>query len=825
MVLRSVLVRFYRSFNYDYLRTQDAIGGSPPWEYYRDTLWYPHVTVPIEPSITTIVGENESGKSCLLTALEKGISGHDIHRKDFCRHSRFFSVQEGQQRYPEFGFLWSNLTAEESDAVCNACRAERALPVSQFYTFRATPERLTVYLDDAKDTTPYELDEPATAELTDILPLVFRLQHDIALPPRVPIARLADDAGDASVIKKHQRGTALLTVFEEHDEWFSTAEALTQHAPHVLSALNGATTHPAAETQRQAFDLAYDLLRKVARVDRHAFLDLQNAVAAREDAYAARLVKEINQRLDAALNFPSVWVQDEDFRLNVSLQGNDLAFAIHDRTGIQYSFDERSSGLRYFLSYYIQYLTYDSSAAAGNAILVMDEPDTFLSSRGQQDLLRIFEAFANPKARERSPVQVIYVTHSPFLVDKNHAERLRVLEKGVGEEGTRVVLDVTRNQYEPLRSAFGSFGGEAIFIGNCNLMVEGASDQILLAGAAQHLRAKDEVPTLDTLDLNGITIVQAGGANQMPYTAFLAGRGVESPAVIALLDSDDKGDTVRKILVKGIRVHKKHKALLPNDRILRVGEACQGAVTTEDLVPFELAIEATKRYLAEYSGGGRLVESLKVEAVQQHHGSRPVRALEAITKYLGTVQDGVRIQKIGFARAVVALLRETPDDDCVAQFETRVRALLRRLNQMQRRAVRERSMGQVSRRVHREAARFARDHAKTARKEEALVLLETIEELLDDSREGDTIRFELNALRRRFALNEGIAKPIAKYHEFLKDLAEAQYAGRRSVQEPVRPEEPRDGGRVEDSTPVSQAVDADDDAGRAAAGPSPGEDR
>jgi predicted ATP-binding protein involved in virulence len=70
----------------------------------------------------------------------------------------------------------------------------------------------------------------------------------------------------------------------------------------------------------------------------------------------------------------------------------------------------------------------------------MDEPDAHLSSEGQQDLLKIFDAFARP-VDGRKPVQVVYVTHSPFLIDKNYAERIRVLEKGVSEEGTRVVRD------------------------------------------------------------------------------------------------------------------------------------------------------------------------------------------------------------------------------------------------------------------------------------------------------------------------------------------------------------------------------------------------
>ena len=100
MLLRSVLVRFYKSFNYDYLRKSDsAVSQKQPWEYYEEK-WFPHVRIPIERSITTIVGENESGKSCLLTAIGNGVSGTKIHPKDFCRHSEFFTVEEGKRECP-----------------------------------------------------------------------------------------------------------------------------------------------------------------------------------------------------------------------------------------------------------------------------------------------------------------------------------------------------------------------------------------------------------------------------------------------------------------------------------------------------------------------------------------------------------------------------------------------------------------------------------------------------------------------------------------------------------------------------------------------------
>jgi hypothetical protein len=175
--------------------------------------------------------------------------------------------------------------------------------------------------------------------------------------------------------------------------------------------------------------LADDLLRKVAGIDRTAFVQLRRAVESGDDGYANSIVQRMNDKLAAALNFPKWWSQDRQFQLLLTLRDQDLVFTIRDRTGTEYSADERSGGLKYFLSYFIQYLAHEAPDSGASEILLMDEPDAFLSSSGQQDLLRIFEDFAYPQNPTRRPCQVVYVTHSPFLIDKNHGERLRVLER------------------------------------------------------------------------------------------------------------------------------------------------------------------------------------------------------------------------------------------------------------------------------------------------------------------------------------------------------------------------------------------------------------
>src|SRR4051812_17495055 len=103
MHLSAVLVRFYRSFNFDYERKARSPDPGPEWEHV-DRAWYPFIRVDLEADVTAVVGANESGKSQLIDVVDKALTGNDIERSDFCRYSPLYSVERGQVRRPDVGF-------------------------------------------------------------------------------------------------------------------------------------------------------------------------------------------------------------------------------------------------------------------------------------------------------------------------------------------------------------------------------------------------------------------------------------------------------------------------------------------------------------------------------------------------------------------------------------------------------------------------------------------------------------------------------------------------------------------------------------------------
>lgn len=571
MFISAVYIRFFRSFNYDYLRKTHEGFTPDPWDVLPGDLLYPFVKVDLEKSVTTVVGANESGKSQLLHAVKCALTGAGIRLGDFCRYSQFFAVDDSMSP-PDFGLELSGLDEDESAAVTKALKPKSPAVSGRFCLFRFGGKSPVVYVPAGDGWQQVEVKNPEALEA--LLPKAFEIDSKVALPDSVPLQYLADGEHSFATTPRKLRLGFFRLMTNNAPDWFGRARDAAQGAHPAEGAYTDANRFPADHTKQ--LQLAEKLLLKVAGISRTAFRQLLKAIEDDDGGYANGVVTQINKTLAAKLNLTKWWSQDRHFELLLTLRDQDLVFTIRDRTGTEYSAGERSMGLRYFLSYFIQYQSHDKPEAGSREILLMDEPDAYLSSSGQQDLLRIFGDFANPEDPQRMPCQVVYVTHSPFLIDKNHGERIRVLEKGEGDEGTRVVQNAVQNHYEPLRSAFGSFVAETTFISNCNLMLEGPADQVLLAGMSARLRRTNPDP-LANLDLNAITLVPASGAMNIPYMVYLArGRDVEKPAVIVLLDSDKAGEEAYKEIVRGPR----NRPLIDKKFILMLGDLPQDKITS-----------------------------------------------------------------------------------------------------------------------------------------------------------------------------------------------------------------------------------------------------
>lgn len=758
MRIREVWIRFYKSFNYDYELRAHPDAEKKAWQSTSEG-WLPHVRVPLESDITAVVGANESGKSHLLDAITIVLTGKGLLQRDFCRYSTLFSVERGQRLFPEVG---ATFALTEADSAALTAAAVPLLVNGDLLMLRPKPNVIEVLNNNEERVT---LTDEQRAVVEGLLPHAFHLKTQVDLPDSVSIAALASNGGaSASRDKRNRLISSLLGL--------GTTEAITAKAATLLAVI---TEADAVESERQ--ELGRLLLSKVARIEQSSFVELQEAIANEREGLVNGLIQEMNKSIARHLNVARWWSQDADFELRVSPREHELVFTIRDRTGTDYSFSERSRGLTYFLSYYVQLRSHHRPADRPE-VLLMDEPDAYLSALGQQDLLRVLEDHAHPEASERTD-QVVYVTHSPFLINRNAGHRVRVLDKGTRDEGTRLVRDATQNHYEPLRTSLGAFVAETAFIGGDNLFVEGISDQVLIAGMNARMRRAGIAPS-EVLDLNQVTLVP-GGSN-VPYMLYLArGRDQFKPACAVLLDSDTTGKQAQAQIKKG---GAKGRPTVSDDLVVMLGDwateagaRAEPGVTIEepeDLVPLTLAGIAARRYAQHLLGLSEAeTETLTDEAITARIGSDNTSLWDAVDGAF-TAAFGTQIGKAGFAKELLAYLTEHEQDNPapagVEILDANYRALLSRLAETLRLAREREDDTRRDQRVERIIDGFAEGHPTGCIRDQAGMMLKRVDAATDDTAAGDIIRAGTARLRRAYDLNVDPLNRIANYEQFLKEL-------------------------------------------------------
>ena len=133
-----------------------------------------------------------------------------------------------------------------------------------------------------------------------------------------------------------------------------------------------------------------------------------------------------------------------------------------------------------------------------NVILLLDEPGLSLHGRAQGDLLAYFE-------HELADRQLIYSTHSPFMIDPHNFERVRIVQdRGIDaveqlskeQDGTKVlpnVFDATDDSLFPLQGALGYEIHQTLFVGPNSLVVEGPSDMLYLREVSNELEREGRI--------------------------------------------------------------------------------------------------------------------------------------------------------------------------------------------------------------------------------------------------------------------------------------------------------------------------------------------
>lgn len=187
----------------------------------------------------------------------------------------------------------------------------------------------------------------------------------------------------------------------------------------------------------------------------------------------------------------------------------------------------RSKGFNWFFSFIVWFKKIQEDPSS-SYILLLDEPGLNLHASAQKDLLHFIDDLGKN-------YQVIYTTHSPFMVEVKHLNRVRTVFDDFNEKDKGSIITDTVQQKDPdtlfpLQAALGYDIAQNLFISPKNLLVEGVSDLLYLETISEFLKSKER----EGLNQD-ITIVPTGGLNKVAtFISLLRGSKLE---VVCLLDS------------------------------------------------------------------------------------------------------------------------------------------------------------------------------------------------------------------------------------------------------------------------------------------------
>lgn len=299
------------------------------------------------------------------------------------------------------------------------------------------------------------------------------------------------------------------------------------------------------EDNENLLDSDYPLigLINLARLDHRKLVatnnttELKNKLEGAGNHLTQRIVKYWSQNRHIQMRFDVRDARAEDpegMRQGVNVWG-EVYDTVHWATT---PLRNRSRGFVWFFSFLAWYE--DVKRRGENVILLLDEPGLSLHGRAQADLLRYFDV-------ELSGHQLLYTTHSPFMIDPIKFERVRIVQDlGIDatealpkdEDGTKVlanVFDATDDSLFPLQGALGYEIQQTLFVGPNSLIVEGVADMLYLRAVSAQLEREDREGLSEEW-----VITPVGGSGKVPTFVALLGsqKGINLATLLDIQNSD-----------------------------------------------------------------------------------------------------------------------------------------------------------------------------------------------------------------------------------------------------------------------------------------------
>ena len=511
--------------------------------------------------VTTLVGVNESGKSNMLLALWKLNPVRD-GKIDILHDMPVDKLGELRNYAGNTKFITAEFILESKDINILLGKYDfkdnfnennvHTLEVSRFYdgkyTMLLNGKSVDEYslLDKANENKETEVD--LGKDLLSMMPKFVYYSNYGNLSSRIYLPHAVEWLKGNSV-----------SGIEKNDEQIRTIR--------ILFDFVNLSPEEILESGRDAIDLA--------NLGNHYISNspTKEQIAKSEDEKEKRSILLQSASNKLTRSFKDWWKQG-NYKFRFMADGDYFTILVSDeKRPAEVDLRLRSTGLQWFLSFYLTFLV-ESEEAHENAILLLDEAGLTLHPLAQKDLVHFFNRLASEN-------QLINTTHSPFIVDTDNMDRCKVVyvnEDGLTEVSSDLRKNIKNNQSSvyAVHAALGLGVSDVLLQGCQVVVVEGVSDQYYLNAIKNYLiSAKEIQPNKD------IVFIPSGGVkNIASISSLIGGKNSDIPYII--IDSDKSGEDLKNKISNGLYKDSK-------DKILEIKDITGTAYSeVEDLFPYSL---------------------------------------------------------------------------------------------------------------------------------------------------------------------------------------------------------------------------------------------
>lgn len=504
----------------------------------------------VEDRITRIVGKNESGKTALLEALAKSNYFEDNADFQFDKDLDYprSELIKAKNENPAVLTCEYELSDEDVESVEDEY-GEGIISKQTFF--------LTSYYDNTRTTTGVTVD-------FNVFKNWLITSFDVGDQGKELLRAVASFSALEDVVSENETTPGMKEIQTELNkikkgagEWKKPLEGyiyLTYISPAVpklwyfsdyfslpcrINLNEFATGKPTGSLSSEEFKIAKALFE----LSGLQLSDIQSET--NFEAFKAQLEATSNSITDDMFEY---WTtnQNLEIRFDIEHAANNVRYLniriYNSKHRVTLPLKNRSKGFLWFFSFLVWF-----SKIQGNTdskyILLLDEPGLSLHASAQSDLLRFIDEKLAPE------YQVIYTTHSPFMIDSLKLNEVRTVYDMQNPKVGSVVSDAVEEKDSdtlfPLQAALGYTIAQNLYVSPNNLLVEGISDLVYLNHFSSALKALGREGLSDD-----VTIVPVGGADKIATFISLM-RGNEL-STVCLLDTftDQSAETRLKKMVE-----------------------------------------------------------------------------------------------------------------------------------------------------------------------------------------------------------------------------------------------------------------------------------